>query len=531
MDFRDYAAKETSALLNRLLSAQSKNSVQQLQAFRKALEAATKTVEAAVNTAPDFDDEIVKLTDRLMKAVASEVEAQHERVFEEAKATIEAARAELKAAAAEREKLTDRVEELEGHADTLRNELKTYKDRVEAARGEMAQARSEVAQARNDAAQARNDLLQARDGQKKAEAARADAEAGRKQEAKGKAAVESELQEARELLDATVADSQRFGQKLEAAAAEKAKLAAALTAAQSQLQSVDAQRQTITALSKSNAARVQTLERTLAETDRKVGAMLQEAITAFQSLGKADTIGDVLTEIVSGLSAEFSRVALFCVRGNRLEGEHQVGFEFKGDITNVAMPLSVDSMLTRAVSAARVERLSAGELKDGKSAPFGGTPTCALALPITVEGETLAVVYADDSAQRGKDAAVGSEVKARFAELLVRHADVLLVRLATELQALGELREYANMLVSEAEKMHAADLRGGKKDKEVKNRLKENIEYARRTYAERAAEAGPAAEALLDERIAAVIDEKGDKPFGRDLAAVSGRSKRAAEAS
>jgi hypothetical protein len=533
MDFRDYATKETSALVTRLLGAQSKNSAQQLLAFRKALDAATKAVESAINASPDFDEEVLKLTDRLMKAVASEVEAQHERVFEEAKATIEAARAELRAAAAEREKLSDRVEELEGEAGTLRSELKGYKDRVDAARNEVAQARNEVAQARNEAAQARNDLIQARDAQKKAEAARAEADAARKQEAKGKSAVESELQEARELLDSTMADAEKFGQKLEAAAAEKAKLAAALTAAQSQLQSMDAQRQTVTALSKSNAARVQTLERTLAETDRKFGALLQQALGAFHSLAKAESIGEVLTEIVTGLSTEFARVALFCVRGNRLEGEHQVGFEFKGDITNVAMPLTVDSMLTRAVSSRRIERLSAGELKDSKSAPFGGSPTCALALPITVEGEALAVVYADDSGQKAKDVSVGgAETKMRFAELLLRHADVLMVRLATELQALGELREYAHMLLTEAEKMHTADVRAGKKDKEVKNRLKENIEYARRTYAERAAEAGPAAASLLDERIASVIEDKSGTAFGRDLAAVAGRpSKRAAEAS
>jgi hypothetical protein len=295
---------------------------------------------------------------------------------------------------------------------------------------------------------------------------------------------------------------------------------------------VDAQRQTVTALSKSNAARVQTLERTLAETDRKFAALLQEALGAFQNLARAQSIGEALTEIVSGLSTEFARVALFCVRGNRLEGEHQVGFDFKGDITNVAMPLSVDSLLTRAVTSGRIERLSASELKDTKSAPFGGSPTCALALPIVVEGESLAVVYADDSGQKAKEGGVGHEAKARYAELLLRHADALLVRLATELHALGELREYANMLLTEAEKMHAADLRAGKKDREVKSRLKENIEYARRTYAERAAEAGPAAASVLDERIAAYIEERGDKPFGRDLAAVAGRgSRRTAEAS
>jgi hypothetical protein len=536
MEFRDYAAKETSALISRLLSGHSKNSLQQLQAFRKALDAATKAIETAVNASPDFDDEVVRLTERLTKAVATEVEAQHQRVFEEAKATIEAARAELKAQAAEREKLADRVEELEGQAETLRAEMKSYKDRADAARGEVSQARNEIAQARNEAAQARNDLLEAREGQKKAEAARVAAEAGRKQEAKTKVAVEGELQEVRELLDSTLAESAHLSKKLETDAAEKAKMAAALTAVQSQLQTAESQRQTITALSKANAARVQTLERTHAESDRKFAALLHELAGAFQSLQGAETIAEVLTTLVTGLSSDFSRVALFCVRGNRLEGEHQVGFEFKGDITNVAMPLSVDSILTHAVTSRKIERLTASELKDSNKAPFGGSPSCALALPIVVHGETLAVVYADDSGQPSKDAALAThDVKARCAELLLRHADVLLMRLTTELKALGELREYATMLLTEAEKMYTADVSSGRKEREVKNRLKENIEYARRTYAERAAEEGPAAASLLDERIAVIIEDKGGTPFGRDLGAVAGRpersSRRTAEAS
>jgi hypothetical protein len=545
MEFRDFAAKETSALLTRLFASHAKSSVQHVQSLRKALEAATKALESALNSAPEAGDDLEKLVEKLSKAATVEADAANERAFEEARVTIEAARSEMRALAAERDKLADerdklsaRVVDLESVEDTLRAEMQA---RVNAMRADLqAQAetlRAEAKTYKERAEAARAELAPAKDAAKKAEAARAEADAARKHEQKAKMAVESELQEVRELLDTTLADAGTTAKKLEAEVAQKAKLAAALSAAQSQLQTLEAQRQTIAALSKANAARIQTLERTHGDADRRFASLLQEVIGGFQSLSNAGTIAEVLTNLVTALSSEFSRVALFCVRGNRLEGEHQVGFDFKGDITNVAMPLGVDSMLTRAASSGRIERLTAADLKDSNRAPFGGSPSCALALPITVQDETLAVVYADDSGQPHKEAAAGSpDVRARFAELLLRHTDVLMTRLTAELKTVTELREYASMLVSEAEKMYDADVTSGRKEKEVRNRLKDNIEYARRTYAERASMEGPAAASLLDERIAQIIEERSDSHFGRDLAAIAGGrsergSRRTAEAS
>ena len=63
----------------------------------------------------------------------------------------------------------------------------------------------------------------------------------------------------------------------------------------------------------------------------------------------------------------------------------------------------MDSLLTRAVTSGMTERLS-GEALDASGLPFGGSPTFGLAMPIVVDGETIALVYADDFSEPGHGA-------------------------------------------------------------------------------------------------------------------------------
>ena len=60
-----------------------------------------------------------------------------------------------------------------------------------------------------------------------------------------------------------------------------------------------------------------------------------------------------------------------------------------------------------------IERLTGADLADTSRAPFGGSPTCALALPIVVHGETLAIVYADDSGSPDEDSEAAHDLKTR----------------------------------------------------------------------------------------------------------------------
>jgi hypothetical protein len=54
MEFRDYAATEASALIERLLARQSEASLQQILAVRDALDAAARALE----TPPQLDNEV-----------------------------------------------------------------------------------------------------------------------------------------------------------------------------------------------------------------------------------------------------------------------------------------------------------------------------------------------------------------------------------------------------------------------------------------------------------------------------------------
>jgi hypothetical protein len=68
--------------------------------------------------------------------------------------------------------------------------------------------------------------------------------------------------------------------------------------------------------------------------------------------------------------------------------------------------------------------------------------------------------------------------------------------------------------------MYHSDVAAGKEGEELKKRLLANLEYARSIYGNRAQFESPAAAALLDAQVSAMIDSNHDNAFGRDLAVV-----------
>lgn len=256
------------------------------------------------------------------------------------------------------------------------------------------------------------------------------------------------------------------------------------------------------------------------EVDRMV-SLFDASARAVSELAAARDSGELLKELVKRLSMQFSRVALFRVKGTRLEGEDQIGLDESADMSKLVIPTSVDSMLTRVMTSQAVESLHGDDVAVRSGTPFGGSPTSAVALPVVLQGTTLAVIYADDAAMpaAARSSAV-HESSVGFARLLVGQVVVLLVRHAHELKTLAELSQYATTLLREAKEMHLADTQAGKKPELVRRRLKDNIECASQLYAYRAAMEGTAAAALLDEQILAELQES--TPFATDLAAVLG---------
>jgi hypothetical protein len=442
---------------------------------------------------------------------------------------------------------------------------------LDLALGETTQLHGQVGQQTEEVERLRGELGALRSAHEALEAARQALESARHQEAASRTAVEAELQEARGLLDIALADSARLGGELEQQTADSVTLRAELAKARdagaerdairAQRDSMAVERDAVVSQLEASSGRVHALESSQGQHEEAIrqlevalehgrdaesrfleqivsaeqettgaraeaealrrdvarsAALLDSAVLVVDELASVSTAPDLLSTLVHGLSVEFPRVALFLVKGSRLEGELQVGFDKTTDVTQLLFPLTEDSLLTRAASSGVVARLTAGELA-GPGAPFGGTPSAALVLPIVLQGKPLAVVYAEES-DRGPASQTSS---LGFAKLLVSQTVVLLTRHTLELKTIDELREYAAMLLHEAEEMYTADSEAGKSDKELRARLKGNIDCATQLYAHRATLEGPAAAMLLEEQIGTAIGAA--TPFARDLAAVVAR--------
>ena len=428
----------------------------------------------------------------------------------------------------------------------VEDELRDARVARDEAMSELAHLREQMTGATAEIVSLKSELSAARQAYDDSHGARVRAEAWAAEEVASRNTAENELTEVRVSLDSALAEVAHLGVELETHAVEKGRLLMELSAAQTDLQTAQAQRDAVVAQLKASQTRVQTLERNQAkqtnardEADRlrtevdALVSLLKQAAGSVDALVQASTMSDLFAALVHQLAGQFSRAALFRVKSNRLEGEHQVGFDATTDVTKLALPLSLDSFLTRCVTSNAIEQVTGDQLAENGGTPFGGTPAFAVALPLSLHGEPLAVLYADIMENADGPAERSHDAAALFATLMVRQATVLLMRLTHEIKTLGELRDYAIMLLQEAEHMHTADADAGKAEGEIRARLRDNLDCARQLFAQRASLEGTAAAALLDDEIAAVIDAASNARFAADLAAVVGHvsDRRASQAS
>jgi hypothetical protein len=336
-------------------------------------------------------------------------------------------------------------------------------------------------------------------------------------------ATESELESARSTLASTLAelDTARAATRHTESSLDTTR--AALSSAVADLDVSRAATAAVEATLETTRAAVRAVEAELAaareETANRV-PLIDTAVHACQSLAGATTISGLFSDLIAALAPQFTRVAIFRARAHHLEGEHSHGFDSDTDVSKLVLPLTLESIITRAHGTGKTARLAPGQ--EGGSAPFTGSPHLALAVPIRHQDETVAVLYAD-----ADDAVPGRDERPGFAEVLAAHATLLLARMSQEMKTLHELRDYAAMLLQEAEQMYAADVEAGRSDADRKRRLKDTIECARQLYTQRAALEGASAAGLLDEQIAAAIGDSQATPFARDLAHCAGTRQKA----
>lgn len=240
--------------------------------------------------------------------------------------------------------------------------------------------------------------------------------------------------------------------------------------------------------------------------------MLNGAATSLDALGSATTVDGVFSNLLRQLAPQFERAAIFRVKGNHLEGEIAAGLDDSVDISKIVIPLGLRSVVTAAVTSRGLEHATKEQIDESRS-PFGGSPASALAAPLVFEGEVLAVAYADSNT-------VFTEAHGPFAGVLARHANAVLAGLAQQVKATRQLRDYARLLLHEAEVMFNGDFEAGVPQHERLQRLRHSIQFAQDLYAQRAALETPVSVDILEEEIAAIAGRDSSTPFAESLALI-----------
>jgi hypothetical protein len=467
----------------------------------------------------EFKDFAQNEASALLERLTTAAQAATEKVREDYEAQLAALRGESDALRGQIEKETARASALESDLDTVieahksvdAERLKLEED-LRAERETISKARAEIAQL--------EEVLESEMAQKAViEAALAE-----------KASVEAELSSARSTVEKLRAELQSREEAIRQLEARLTHAEAAESSIRKQSNDTNNLLQTLTAAAESATKKIREeadaeiaglraqLEALRREATAKGGDgssvnrqpdLLIASVRAVADLSKAANIADLFDAVVRQLALQVPRVALFRMKGKHLEGERGSGLDSSTDIKKLVIPMNMDSLITRAANLGTIEDLAASPAP--ANSPLGGMPASAIALPIRFQGETLAVLYADSDT-------VWNPSLAAFATLLLQHTEMLLTRLTQELKTLKDLRDYAGMLLQEAEQMFLADLEAKRPEKERIRRLQETIACGRQLYSQRTSLEGPLAAGLLDAQIEVVLTGE-PTPFAKELAA------------
>jgi hypothetical protein len=231
-------------------------------------------------------------------------------------------------------------------------------------------------------------------------------------------------------------------------------------------------------------------------------ARAERLLDEVRSLDAATSLSETLDKLTTAVRDESGRAAVLVVRGDVMKIFSHAGFA----------PGVVDAQTPELTTA------SAGLLGDAvressarTTAPGGGhvpspfTPASAdrvgLAVPILVDEQVVAVVYADDAGVEGRE--VPGAWPERV-EMLARHAgrclEALTARSAARARAGHPVpatlvdvsksdaegaQRFARLLISEIKLYHEAQVDEGRRSRDLRQRLHAHIERARQLYEER----------------------------------------------
>jgi hypothetical protein len=283
---------------------------------------------------------------------------------------------------------------------------------------------------------------------------------------------------------------------------------------------------------------LQTAERALVEActagRQTAFAPVERLAESVRRLDAAHSLTEALDMLIEVVAKEAPRVAVFMMRGTRVAGWRGSGLPSGTDLKRLDLSIADAGLVARAVRSSLAVQTSEFSDPARTTTPFGVLPSDAagLAIALRVGGEPVAVLYADDVADQGREVP-GAWPEA--VELLARHAarclEVLTVsrvaqpavaapspagaaappppRYASQARAHAAVsdndddaaRRYAKLLVSEIKLYHEASVSQGRRDGDLLQRLRPEIDRAR---------------TLFDERVPMAVRTRADY-FGQEL--------------
>jgi hypothetical protein len=155
-----------------------------------------------------------------------------------------------------------------------------------------------------------------------------------------------------------------------------------------------------------------------AAADKGSLAAMERLLEGFRRLDQATTLSGLIDALAEAAAGEATRAAVFVVRGREVRGWRASGFaDAPADVRLVSLAFDAAGPIGVSVrSKARVE-ISPATFADGELAFMAsGEAASGLALPVTLGGETAAVIYGDDNG------AGGPAGWRETLEILARHA-------------------------------------------------------------------------------------------------------------
>ena len=153
-------------------------------------------------------------------------------------------------------------------------------------------------------------------------------------------------------------------------------------------------------------------------------AVVERVLTAVRAMDTSRSLSDVLASLTASAASEAPRVALFVLNGGELRGWKSAGFS--GEASPLSASVTGRGRARRSAAAARTGRHLRRGRSGGARVRRASAGRAAMAVPLLVGNQPVAVLYADDAAD-GTPAAPASWPEA--IQILGRHASVTLAHL------------------------------------------------------------------------------------------------------